>query len=127
MANCSPNTDFPLLDSRGQQIRNIRFSNDRKTIEVLLNGNASPECTTNIDAAGFIGVKIENNNLVFTSAFSGLITDITASVSITNPTVAINLVSGVCIIGIDDISNGYSAPKMNVRYDAATNSVKFQI
>ncbi len=127
MAICTKNTNIPLL-AGSIQIRNIKFTADRKTIQVLMTGTGSVECTNDIDTAAFLGVKIVNNNLVFTDAISGLNNNITSNVS-DNPSISIAPVigGGLNIIGIDDTGSGFSVPQINVRYDSATNSVRYQI
>ena len=120
------NTNISLL-AGSIQIRNIKFTADRKTIQVFLTDTLSVECTRDIDSAGFLGVKIVNDNLVFTDAISGLNTNFSLKVS-DNPPISIGpAVGGLNIIGIDDTGTGFSVPQINVRFDSATNSVKFQI
>jgi hypothetical protein len=127
MADCSKNNNFSLLNG-GTQIRNIKFNTDRTEMQLIDIVNASVECTRNINSGSFLGVKIVNNNLVFTDAIAGLNTNMTMYVA-DNPTIKIAAtgIGVLSIIGIEDINNGFTVPQMNVRYDAATNSVKFQI
>ncbi|MBK8563150.1 MAG: hypothetical protein IPN76_07310 [Saprospiraceae bacterium] len=127
MADCSKNNNFSLLNG-GTQIRNIKFNTDRTEMQLIDIVNASVECTRNINSGSFLGVKIVNNNLVFTDAIQGLNTSMTMLVA-DNPTIKIAAagIGVLAIIGIDEINNGFTVPQMNVRYDAATNSVKFQI
>ncbi len=127
MAACSLNSNYSLLNG-GAQIRNIRFNNGRTETELIDTTNSSVECTRNIDSGSFLGVKIVNNNLVFMAPISGLSTNMTMLVS-NNPIIRIAAtgIGVLAIIGIDDMTNGFTVPQMNVRYDAATNSVRFQI
>jgi hypothetical protein len=127
MADCSKNNNYPLL-STGSLTRNIRFTTNRKVIEMILTSNNSVECTRNIDSNAFLGVKIVNNNLVYTDAILGLSTGITMDVS-KNPLIRIEQgLGGVLnIIGVDDTETSFSVPQLNVRYDAATNTIRFQI
>ncbi len=127
MADCSKNNNYPLL-STGSLIRNIRFTTNRKVIEMILTSDGSVECTRNIDSNAFLGVKIVNNNLVYTDAIIGLSTSITMEVS-RNPVIKIEQGTGgvLNIIGIDDAENNFSVPQLNVRYDAATDTIRFQI
>ena len=127
MADCSKNNNFSLLNG-GTQIRNIKFNTDRTEMQLIDIVNASVECTRTINSGSFLGVKIVNNNLVFTDAIQGLNTSMTMLVA-DNPTIKIAAagIGVLAIIGIDEINNGFTVPQMNVRYDAATNSVKFQI
>lgn len=127
MSSCKKDTNIPLLDGGGLLVKNIKFSTDRKEVNVYQTGDLQTVCTNDIDLSTFLGVKIVGSNLVFTDAISGLNTNLSSDVS-NNPVVRIILVGGVLsIIGVDDVSIGFSVPQMNVRYDSATNSVKFQI
>ena len=128
MSACRKDTNIPLLNEGSMLARKIRFTSDRKTIELNLLGSPSTlECTNDIDSSAYLGVKIQGNNLVFTDAISGLTTDLSSPVS-DNPLVSIAQSGGVLsIIGLDDTDMGFSVPQMNVRYDAPSNSVKFQI
>jgi hypothetical protein len=127
MATCSNNTDFLLIDTGGAQVRDIKFTADRQTIEVWQIGISPAECTTPINSGTYVGVKIVRNNLVFTAPISGLTTNISSSLA-SNPSISIGVSGGVAsIIGVDDIGSGFTVPQMNVRFDSLTNSVKFQI
>ncbi len=126
MADCSKNTNYPLLSS-GALTRNIKFNADKSEIQMFTTSNGSVECTRDIDSNAFLGVKIVNGNLVYTDAIMGLSTSITMNVD-RNPVLKIELNGGVLsIIGIDDVENGFTVPQANVRFDAATNTVRFQI
>ncbi|GEM_PF-5674243 len=127
MANCRKDINIALLDGGSALIKNIKFTTDRKEILVFQLGNLTVECTNDINSSVFLGVKIVNNHLVFTDAIAGLNTDISSDVS-DNPTIIVTMNAGVMNIGIDDTEMGYtSVSQLNVRYDAASDSVKFQI
>jgi hypothetical protein len=127
MADCTKNNNYALLNS-GTQIRNLRFNTDRTQTQLILTGFSTIECTRNINAASFLGVQIVNDNLVFTDPIQGLTTNMNMPVS-NNPTITIarDEKGVLAIIGVDDTTIGFTVPQMNVRYDAATNSVQFQI
>ena len=126
MPNCSKDTSIPLLGIGNVQVKNIKFSTDWKAVEVYQIG-AAVFCTSDIEADVYLGAKIVNNELVFTDAISGLTTNINSTVA-NHPAITINFVGGVLnIIGIDDTGSGFTVTKMNVRYDSATRSVKFQV
>ncbi len=127
MADCTKNNNYALLNG-GTQIRNLKFSTDRTETQLILTGFSTVECTRNINSGSFLGVKIVNDNLVFTDPIQGLTTNMSMAIS-NNPTINIGPDGkGVlAIIGVDDVNSGFTVPQMNVRYDAATNSVKFQI
>jgi hypothetical protein len=127
MADCTKNNNYALLNG-GTQIRNLRFSTDRTETQLILTGFSTVECTRNINGASFLGVQIVNDNLVFTDPIQGLTTTMNMAVS-NNPTINIapDRKGVLAIIGVDETSNSFTVPQMNVRYDAATNSVQFQI
>jgi hypothetical protein len=127
MADCTKNNNYALLNG-GAQIRNIKFSTSRTETQLIQVSDGSVECTRNIDSGTYLGVKIVNNNLVFTDPIPGLTTNMAMLVS-NNPTIKIAAagIGVLAIIGVDDVTNSFSVPQMNVRYDAATNSVRFQI
>ncbi|MCF8247897.1 MAG: hypothetical protein K9J37_22250 [Saprospiraceae bacterium] len=124
MTACKKDKTIPLLDGSANLIRQIRFTSNRKSLELIL---TAVECTNDIDSGAYLGVKIQGNDLVFTTAISGLTTNHSSAVS-DNPLVSIsNAASTLNIIGVDDNTMNFSVTQMNVRYDVATNSVKFQI
>jgi hypothetical protein len=127
MADCKKDTNIPLLNG-SLLMRKIRFTSDRKTIELVLLDPTGVECTNNIDSNGYLGIKIQGNNLVFTNAINGLTTNLYSNVS-DNPLISIVLSGGgvLSVIGVDDGTLSFSVTQLNVRYDASTNSVKFQI
>lgn len=127
MADCKKDTNIPLLNG-SLLTRKIRFTNDRKIIELVLLDPTSVECTNNIDSSSYLGIKIQGNNLVFTNAINGLTTNLSSNVS-DNPLISIVLSGGgvLSVIGVDDGTLSFSVTQLNVRYDASTNSVKFQI
>ncbi len=127
MAECKKDTNIPLLNG-SLLIRKIRFTSDRKTIELVLLDPSGVECTNNIDSSSYLGIKIQGNNLVFTNAINGLTTNLSSNVS-DNPLISIVLSGGgvLSVIGVDDGTLSFSVTQLNVRYDASTNSVKFQI
>lgn len=127
MADCKKDTNIPLLNG-SLLMREIRFTSDRKTIELVLLDPTSVECTNNIDSSNYLGIKIQGNNLVFTNAINGLTTNLSSKVS-DNPLISIVLSGGgvLSVIGVDDATLSFSVTQLNVRYDASTNSVKFQI
>jgi len=127
MANCKKDTPNTVLNG-GALSKTIKFSTDRKQVRFLEITNLSEICTNNIDSSQFLGVKIVNNELVFTDAISGLTHDASSNIS-NNPSIALAMIGGgatVGIIGVDDLDLGFSAPQVNVRYDTTTNSIKFQ-
>ena len=127
MAACSVDSNYPLLDGQGTRIRDIQFSSNFEAIEVLTLPGTSVECDVSINVRGYVGVKIVNNNLVFTTAINGLNTNISSSLD-DHPNLSIKLSGGVLsIIGVDDITDGVAVPEMNVMFDSATGSLKFQI
>lgn len=127
MANCRKDTSIALLDGGSALIKNIKFTTDRKEIHVFQLGNLTVECTNDINSNDFLGVKIVDNHLVFTDAISGLNTDISSDVS-DDPIITVTMNGGVMNIGIDDTEMEYtSVSQLNVRYDAASDSVKFQV
>ena len=127
MADCRKNNNYPLIGTSAL-IRNICFDASRKEVQLIDASTGAVECTRNIDSAAYLGVKIVGGNLVYADAIAGLPTSMTMAVG-NNPTITITQgMSGILnIIGVDDINNGFSVPQINVRYDAATNSVKFQL
>ncbi len=127
MADCKKDTNIPLLNG-SLLMRKIRFTSDRKTIELVLLDPTGVECTNNIDSNSYLGIKIQGNNLVFTNAINGLTTNLSSNVS-DNPLISIVLSGGgvLSVIGVDDGTLSFSVTQLNVRYDASTNSVKFQI
>ncbi len=127
MADCKKDTNIPLLNG-SLLMRKIRFTSDRKTIELVLLDPTGIECTNDIDSSNYLGIKIQGNNLVFTNAINGLTTNLSSDVS-DNPLISIVLSGGgvLSVIGIDDGTLSFSVTQLNVRYDASTNSVKFQI
>ncbi len=126
MANCRKDTSIALLDGGSALIKNIKFTTDRKEIHVFQLGDQTVECTNDINSSVFLGVKIVDNHLVFTDAISGLNTDISSDVS-DDPLIIVKMSGGVLNIGIEDTGMGYTVSQLNVRYDAASDSVKFQI
>lgn len=127
MADCKKDTNIPLLNG-SLLTRKIRFTSDRKIIELVLLDPTGVECTNNIDSSSYLGIKIQGNNLVFTNAINGLTTNLSSNVS-DNPLISIVLSGGgvLSVIGVDDSTLSFSVTQLNVRYDASTNSVKFQI
>lgn len=126
MPTCPDNTNYPLYGGTQGQIRTIRFTADRQTIEVVLIATNTVECTRSINSGSFIGMTIQNNNFAFTTAFSNLRNNLNLDVG-NNPLVSIGPVSGVLqIIGSDDMTMGFQAPNVNIRYDAASDEVKFE-
>lgn len=118
MSECKKNTDIPLLGQGNVQVKNIRFASDKKTIEVFNVDNLSIVCTMNLDSTVFVGVKIVNNNLIYTEPISNLAEEESSSIA-NNPAISINFVGGVLnIIGADDTSLGFTCSQVNVRYDA---------
>ncbi|MBI5917683.1 MAG: hypothetical protein HY842_20120 [Bacteroidetes bacterium] len=126
MPTCPDNTNYPLYDGSLNQIRTIRFTADRQTIEVVLIATNTVECTRSINSGSFIGMRIQNNNFAFTSAFLNLQNSLDTAVD-GNPAVSIGPDNGVLqIIGSDDHTMGFQAPNVNIRYDAARDEVKFE-
>jgi hypothetical protein len=127
MSSCRKNTAITLVGGGSLLIKNFKFSSDRTEVIVFNTGDLTNHCNSDINSSDYLGVKIENNELVFTDAISGLTTNITSGVG-NNPTIAISQNGGtLSVIGVDDIGMGFSVPQLNVRYDSATNSVKFQL
>lgn len=127
MSNCTKNTNYSLLNGGGLQIRSIKFSNDRKEVQLVMTSDGSLECTRDIDDVDYLGISVVNNVLVFSDAINGLGTDFTVDVA-DNPLIKIEPINGVLhIIGVDDVTNGFSVRQMNVRYDSGTNTVQFQV
>lgn len=126
MANCALNTGITILNGSALT-KNIKFSSNWQ--EILLNDTSTGTaiCNNAINSNDFFGISIVNNELVFSAAISGLSTNINSPTSAI-PRVSISNSSGVlAVIGMDDVGMGFAVSRVNVRFDAATSSVKFQI
>lgn len=126
MSDCKKDTAISILGLGGTIAKNIRLTNDRKTIELYSVDNLSVVCTMNIDSSTFLGIKIVSNELVYTDSISNLSGELNSPLS-NNPLVSLGFSGGVLnIIGAEDISAGFTASQVNIRYDASTNSVIFE-
>ena len=127
MTNCKKNTAIPLLGAGSVQVKNIQFSSNKNEVQVYQIDNLAIQCINDIDSADYLGVKIVNDELVFTDVISGLNTNI-FSANGNNPRINITLSGGILkIIGVDDNGMGFAVTQMNVRYDSAASGVRFQI
>lgn len=121
MANCQKNTDYQILNSSGQQVRNIALSADGKTLEItLINPPDGVECTFSIDSANFTGIKLIGENLQIVDAISGLNNQISKDASKASARIVKNAAGKLEIIGIDDQVMSLEA---NIRYDSANDEV----
>jgi hypothetical protein len=123
MTNIRKDTAIQVLGSESNLVKSIKLSNDKKQIVLYQTSDGSELGTIDIDSSS-LGIELINQELYFRDAFSGLGTNGTLSIG---PDVQLLQTDGsLHIIGIDDTEINFAAPKTNVRYDAATNSIKYQ-
>lgn len=127
MANCTKDTEIQVLGAGGTLIKNIRLSNDQQRIVLFRISDGTEICSNSIDSSAYLGVELVNEQLIFRDAISGL----NGNNSFILPSdVLIELKktdSSLYIIGVEDDNVSFVVPKMNIRYDASTNSIQFQI
>lgn len=127
MASCIKDTEIQVLGPENTLVKGIKFSNAKTQVILFRISDGSELCSNGIDSSAFLGIELVNDKLVFTNEISGLSTCKSFSLS-TNPLVLLlKTDSTLHIIGIQDSEVSFVVPKMNVRYDAASNSIKFQI
>ena len=119
MATCSKNTNYDILNSSDQQIRDIALSSDGKTLEInlLASGN---ECTFSIYATEATGLKIVDRALQIVDALDGLTNVVSGNAASASVKIEQNAEGRLEIIGINDVVMSMQA---NIRYDAATDTV----
>lgn len=119
MPNCQKFTDYTILNAQDKQIRNIRFSSDGQSLEIISESSGEVQCTFSINDSATTGLSITGDNLQIVNEISGLNNTQTMSAKDAVITI-VQTVSALEIIGLGDQIMGTS---VNVRYDAVNDEV----
>lgn len=128
MSNCPKGTNYLIVDSNNSQIRNLKFSADRKNLEIVDAATGNVECSISIDSGAYLGVDTNGLNLFFSNPISGTTSSLRIPVS-NNPTISVQYDSGANkleIIGLEDMGVGFEVSKLNIRFNAADNKIYYQ-
>lgn len=141
--NCDVNgNSYPLYDvgdnpqlaqpTRLKTFFRFEEDNEKDTdygwLEPKRTGQIEPECCQNLNS--FIGMKIENDRLIFVSPFSIITSHIAVDTPKFNPKIRIyKVANGYEVIGTDDVRINYANPRyklpisnavgINIRFDAS--------